>query len=134
MIRLGNEHIDVKETLSLVSLLRQYVSRMRMAPLDFSGGRQPHSLGRTFVRLKFRHCDFPFFIADFQLPIADLFQLAIGNRQSAMSLLSGRFRFPALMSLWSKNDEHLVPFHPWPRFNLTDVGEVVLKPLQDPRT
>jgi len=51
MIRLGDEHIDVQVTLSLVSLLRQYVSRMRMAPLDFSGGRQPHSLGRTFVRL-----------------------------------------------------------------------------------
>jgi hypothetical protein len=38
------------------------------------------------------------------------------------------------MSLWSKNDEHLVSFHPWPRLNLTHVGEVVLEPLQDPRT
>ena len=55
MIRLGDEHIDVQVTLSLISLLRQYVARMRMAPFDFSGGRQPHSLRRTFVGLKFRH-------------------------------------------------------------------------------
>ena len=55
MIRLGDEHIDVQVTLSLVSLLRQYVSRMRMATLDFSSGRQAHSLCCTLVRFKFWH-------------------------------------------------------------------------------
>src|SRR5215213_6205030 len=38
------------------------------------------------------------------------------------------------MSLWPKDDEHLVPFHPWPCFNLTDVHEVVLQFLQYSRT
>src|SRR5690349_23616548 len=38
------------------------------------------------------------------------------------------------MSLWSKDDEHLVPFHPWPRFHFTDVYEVLLQSLQYSRT
>src|ERR1051326_4825611 len=38
------------------------------------------------------------------------------------------------MSLWPKDDEHLVPFHPRPRFNFTNVGEVVLESLQYART
>ena len=29
------------------------------------------------------------------------------------------------MSLRSQNDEHLVPFHSWSRFNLTDVREIL---------
>jgi hypothetical protein len=41
--------------LSLICLLRQYVPRMRMATLDFSGGRQPHTFGRPFVGFKFWH-------------------------------------------------------------------------------
>src|SRR5690349_13035261 len=38
------------------------------------------------------------------------------------------------MSLWSKDDEHLVPFHPWPCFNLTYVHEVLFQFLQYSRT
>src|SRR5215211_747829 len=38
------------------------------------------------------------------------------------------------MSLWSKDDEHLVPFHPWPCFNFTYVHEVLLQLLQYSRT
>jgi hypothetical protein len=49
MVCLGNERIDVQLTLSLVRLLGQYVSRMRVASLDLSGRCQPHSLGCTFV-------------------------------------------------------------------------------------
>jgi len=55
VVRLGDEHIDIEVALSLVSLLRQYVPRMRMATLDLSVGRQPHALGRAFVRFKFWH-------------------------------------------------------------------------------
>jgi hypothetical protein len=60
MICRGYEHIDIQVTLSLVGLLRQYVSRMRMAPFDLSGGRQTETLRRAFVRFKFRHYEFPF--------------------------------------------------------------------------
>ena len=49
MIRCGDEHIDIQLTLSLVGLLRKYVPRMRVATLDLSGGRQPESLGCTFM-------------------------------------------------------------------------------------
>ena len=140
MIRLGNQHVDIEMALSLISLLRQYVPRMRMAPLDFSGRRQAHSLGRTFVGLKFGHnCSF-LLIADFQLPIADFSdfdsanrQLEIGNWQSSLGGRSLRLRAAALVSLWSKDDEHLVPFHPWPRFNLTNIDEIALEPLQNSR-
>src|SRR3954447_14883402 len=38
------------------------------------------------------------------------------------------------MSLWPKNDEHLVSFHSWPRFNFTDIHEVLLQSLQYSRT
>src|ERR1041385_4543105 len=38
------------------------------------------------------------------------------------------------MSLWSKDDEHLVPFHPGPRFNFANVYEVLLQFLQYART
>jgi len=55
MIRVGDEYIDIEMALSLVSLLRQNVPRMRMAPLDLSGCRQTKSLRRTLVRFKFRH-------------------------------------------------------------------------------
>ena len=55
MVRRGHENVDIQLTLSLVRLLRQYVPRMRMATLDLSGGRQPESLGSSFVCLKFWH-------------------------------------------------------------------------------
>ena len=51
MVRRGNEHIDIQLTLSLVSLLRQYVPRMRMAALDLTASRQPESLRCSFVCL-----------------------------------------------------------------------------------
>jgi hypothetical protein len=38
MISGGDEHIDIQLTLSLVGLLRQDVSRVRMASLDLSTG------------------------------------------------------------------------------------------------
>src|ERR1041384_5799980 len=34
------------------------------------------------------------------------------------------------MSLWPKNDEHLVSFHSWPRFNFTDVRKILLEFLE----
>jgi hypothetical protein len=49
MVRLRDEHIDIEVPLSLIGLLGQYVPRMRMATLDFSGSRESHSLGRTFM-------------------------------------------------------------------------------------
>ena len=55
MVRRGHEHVDIQLTLSLVRLLCQNVPRMRMATLDLSGGRQPESLGSSFVCLKFWH-------------------------------------------------------------------------------
>lgn len=55
MIGLGHEHIDIEMALTLISLLRQNVSRMRMATLDLPGGGQAHSLRCTFVRFKFWH-------------------------------------------------------------------------------
>ena len=55
MVRLGNEHIDVQKTLSLVSLFRQYVPRMRMPTLDLAASREPESLRSTFVCFEFWH-------------------------------------------------------------------------------
>jgi hypothetical protein len=55
MISFRDEHVDVQMALPLGSLFRQYVPRMRMAPLDLPGSRQPHSFGCTFVRFKFWH-------------------------------------------------------------------------------
>jgi len=86
VVRLGDEHIDIEVTLSLIGLLRQYVSRMRMATLDLARGSQAHSLRSTLMGFQFRHSLVSFTslfpIANCQLPIADLvFQLAIGNRQ-----------------------------------------------------
>src|SRR5215208_6895048 len=81
------------------------------------------------------NCSFPF---NCRFPIADCQLIPIGNWQSEIgnNLLSGRrlrLRAAALVSLWSKNDEHLVPFHPWPRFNLTNIDEIALEPLQNSR-
>src|SRR6185436_18603840 len=39
-----------------------------------------------------------------------------------------------LMSLWPKNDKHLVPFHSWPCFNFTDVRKILFKFFQYART
>jgi hypothetical protein len=55
VICLRDEHIDIEMALSLIGLLRQYVSRMRMATLDFAGGRQPHTFGCPFMGFKFWH-------------------------------------------------------------------------------
>ena len=114
MVRLGDKHINVQVTLSLVCFFRQYVPRMRMATLDLSRGRQPESLGGTFMCFQFWHYESP------------------------SSRLLARLRFlrtaAALMSLWPKNDEHLVPFHPGPRFDFTDVRQTLLQFFQNPRT
>ena len=141
MIRFGHKHIDIEMTFPLISLLRQNVTRMRMATLDFPRGSQAHSLRCTLMGLEFWHSEIPLFrslsIVDFQLPIAHLFP--IGNWQSKIgnNLLSGRLRLraaaAALMSLWPKNDEHLVAFHSWPRFNFTDVREILFQFLENAR-
>ena len=55
VVRLCNEHIDIEMTFSLIRFLRQYVPRMRMATLDFSGGCQSHSLRGAFMGFKFWH-------------------------------------------------------------------------------
>ena len=55
VIRLGDEHIDVKLAFSLSGLLRQYVPRMRVAPLDLSRCGQAHSLRSAFVCFQFWH-------------------------------------------------------------------------------
>ena len=55
MVSLGDEYVDIQMTLPLVGLLRQYVPRMRMAALDFSGRRQAHALRGSFMCFKFRH-------------------------------------------------------------------------------
>ena len=60
MIRLGDEHIDIQVTFSLIGLLRQYVPRMRMATLDLARGGQAHSFRGTLVCLKFWHELIPF--------------------------------------------------------------------------
>ena len=49
MVRRGYEHVDIQLAFALVRLLRQYVPRVRMATLDLPGGRQPESLGCTFM-------------------------------------------------------------------------------------
>src|SRR6185436_19631024 len=38
------------------------------------------------------------------------------------------------MSLRPEDDEHLVPLHAWPRFNFTNIREVLLQFLEYPRT
>ena len=55
VICLRDEHIDIEMALSLIGLLRQYVSRMRMATLDFASGRQSHTFGCPFMGFKFWH-------------------------------------------------------------------------------
>ena len=55
VVCLRDEHIDIEMALSLIRFLRQYVARVRMAPLDLSRGRQPHTFGRPFVGFKFWH-------------------------------------------------------------------------------
>src|SRR5436190_23320608 len=56
--------------------------------------------------------------------------------RNSKSLIYRRLSFcgAALMSLWSKDDEHLVSFHPWPCFDLTNVREIQFQFCQDPRT
>jgi hypothetical protein len=75
VIRFGHEHVDIELAFTLISFLRQNVSRVRMATLDLSSGGQAHSLRCTLMSLQFRHNPFPFKslsqIADCQLPIAN---------------------------------------------------------------
>src|SRR6185436_8921073 len=54
------------------------------------------------------------------------------NSPSLLILSRRRFRFSgaALMSRWSKNDEHLIPFHSWPCFNFTDVRKILFELLE----
>jgi hypothetical protein len=61
VIRLRDQHVDIKMTLSLIGLLRQYVPRVRMATFDLASGSQAHSLRGTLVCLKFWHELIPFF-------------------------------------------------------------------------
>jgi len=49
VIGLGDEDVDVEMTFTLVRLLGQDVSRVRMAALNLSGGGQAKPLRRTFV-------------------------------------------------------------------------------------
>ena len=72
MVRLRDKSIDIELALSLISLLRQYVPRMRMAPLYLTAGSQPESLRRTLVRLEFWHKLIPFFIDSWAAPLASL--------------------------------------------------------------
>ena len=37
------------------------------------------------------------------------------------------------MSFRAKDDEHLITFHPWPRLNFTDIGEIVFELEQNLR-
>ena len=55
VVCLRDEHINIEMALSLIRLLCQYVPRMRMATLDFPGGRQPHTFGCPVVGFKFWH-------------------------------------------------------------------------------
>src|SRR5215813_3451897 len=45
-----------------------------------------------------------------------------------------RFFRSGLMSLRGEDDEHLVPFHPRPRLDLTDVHKILLEFFQNART
>ena len=71
---------------------------------------------------------------------APLCVLSLGIVNSLLLLIRGWWRrlwlsstAAALMSLRPEDDEHLVPFHPRPCFNFTDVREILLQFLQDPR-
>ena len=117
VIGFGHEHIDIEVAFPLIRFLRQNVTRMRMATLDLPSGGQAHSLRCTFVRFKFWHL------------LTSPSLLIHGH-------IRGRFRFraaAALMSLWSKNNEHLIPFHSWPRFDFTDVRKILFELLEDAR-
>src|SRR5688572_4516221 len=65
-------------------------------------------------------------------------QSTINNQQSTIvnrSLLRQSGVFPAaLVSLWSEDDEHLVPFHLRPCFDLADVCKILFELLQNART
>jgi hypothetical protein len=60
MVGFGDKHVDIEMALSLISLLRQNVPRVRVATLDLATGSQAKSLRRTLVRLKFWHISIPF--------------------------------------------------------------------------
>jgi len=49
LIALGNHHVHVEISLSLIRLLGQDVPRVRMAALNLAGGGHAKSLGRAFM-------------------------------------------------------------------------------------
>src|ERR1044071_3100629 len=90
---------------------------MRVASFDLAARGQPKSLGCTFMCFQFWHRSFLIVVL-----------LCVAWR--------GRMPFfcSALVSLRSKDDEHLVPFHPWSCFDLAYIHEILLEFLQNPRT
>ena len=141
LIRLRDQHIDIQMTLSLVCLLRQNVTRMRMTTLDLSGRGQPKSLGRTLCVFSFGIIDFP--SQSFRISNCRIAQFASNPHFGIVSnsaMITGcaavalrRFDRSALMSLRPKDDEHLVPFHPRPRFDFANVRQILLQFLQNAR-
>src|SRR5689334_11730539 len=138
VVRRRNQHVDVQVALPLIRLLRQYVTGMRVASFDLAALRPPKALGGALVCSSFWHSS-PYDIADFRLPIADLFLPTKFNWQSASGswqskLMCRRRLLPAaLVSLRSEDDEHLVPFHLRPCLDLTDVRQIVFEPLENAR-
>jgi hypothetical protein len=49
LIAFGNQHVNIKMTLPLVSFLRQDVTRMRVAALNLAGRSEAKSLRRAFM-------------------------------------------------------------------------------------
>ena len=49
VVRRRNQHVDVQVALPLISLLRQYVTRMRVASFDLAARRQAKALRGAFV-------------------------------------------------------------------------------------
>jgi hypothetical protein len=118
-------------TFPLASLLRQYMSCVGMPPLDFSSCGEAYSFSRTFVCFQFRHKFFLQLLVNYRLlialhqsaPVTLACESAVGNLLiRGARLLDLR---SALMSLRSKNDKHLVPFHPRTRLYFTYVGKVL---------
>lgn len=49
LVALGHYRVDVEITLSFIRLLRQYVTRVRMSPLELASCGRAKSLRGTFV-------------------------------------------------------------------------------------
>jgi hypothetical protein len=48
-ITVGNQHVDVQISLSLISFLGQDVARMRVPAFDLASGGNPKTFGRPFM-------------------------------------------------------------------------------------